>query len=536
MTVDEFLKYATLLTGTEVKGVDQIDSDGLSLVLANDARRVDCSQLNELLLMVHKDRLATPFFEHFFGLDCTIGSIAQGVERFQKAALLLYGNFVFAYRALSRIGDRSEFHKAVREASRQPDTEARYFRDRQPKLLDIDRIDKHQTPFVGYLSVGAIVAEFHRCRLLLLALDETGDSASWSQYLRQVKTMATAEEVRPLEQIVDNFREKQAGCSIPDFRQFLESSFNRLTAMREDVAAVRARATKNQNTYLTWDHMDVYFATSMRKSWEYQDLYTFIERLMSDEKLRELNVRYFDPTQAYTENRVNKGLVEALMLKRARCTVYSVQDTDTLGKDSELASTLAQGKPVIAYIPDIQVGGRAQELLSEDPATILERLRFVLYADEQIASRLTDEQFALVDRIQDALITYCSKRVWLSMQDEQAIADFRRPYGADLLDLCTVIASSEKFIYDKRAKTLRESHPLALQVNLDSGVANGVLVVRTVSDCAALLKRVLLSDMEFMLHESNGMWFLSERISDCIYRVVTDDRKLNNCFWNFYLR
>lgn len=141
-----------------------------------------------------------------------------------------------------------------------------------------------------------------------------------------------------------------------------------------------------------------------------------------------------------------------------------------------------------------------------------------------------------MDRIQDALITYCSKRIWLSLQDEQAIAAFRLSSGAELRDLCTVIASSEKFIYDKRAKTLRESHPLALQVNLDSGVANGVLVVRTASDCAALLKRVLLSDMEFMLHESNGMWSLKERISDCIYRFVTDDRKLDNCFWNFYLR
>lgn len=65
--------------------------------------------------------------------------------------------------------------------------------------------------------------------------------------------------------------------------------------------------------------MDIYFATSMRKAWEYQDLYDFIERLMGQEELNELDLRYFDPTQAYTDNRVNKGLVEALMLKRARC-------------------------------------------------------------------------------------------------------------------------------------------------------------------------------------------------------------------------
>ncbi|MCX6633515.1 MAG: hypothetical protein NT090_00235 [Acidobacteria bacterium] len=60
--------------------------------------------------------------------------------------------------------------------------------------------------------------------------------------------------------------------------------------------------------------------------------------------------------------------------------------------------------------------------------------------------------------------------------------------------------------------------------------------MRTVPDCAALLRRILLSGMEFTLEEKDRMWCLRERISGCIYRVVTNDRKLNNCFWNFYLR
>jgi hypothetical protein len=222
--------------------------------------------------------------------------------------------------------------------------------------------------------------------------------------------------------------------------------------------------------------------------------------------------------------------------RRARCTVYSVQDTDTLGKDSELASTLAQGKPVIAYIPDLDLDVRAKQLVSEDPATILERLRFVLYADEQLAQRLTDQELALVDRAQDKLIEYCARRIWLSITDEEAVDWLRHELGGDLEAFCGTVARSEKAVYDKRARTLRESHPLALQVNLETGVANGVLVVRTVADCAALLRGVLLSAMEFSLEDANGMWYLKEQISDCIYRVVTNDRKLNNCFWNFYLR
>jgi hypothetical protein len=116
---------------------------------------------------------------------------------------------------------------------------------------------------------------------------------------------------------------------------------------------VHAIAIRNQDIYLTWDHMDVYFATSMRKPWEFTDLYDFVQYLMKSPELDDLRISYFDPTQSYTKERVDKGLVESLMLKRARCTVYSVQDTDTLGKDSELAATLAQGKPVIAYVPTI---------------------------------------------------------------------------------------------------------------------------------------------------------------------------------------
>jgi hypothetical protein len=57
--------------------------------------------------------------------------------------------------------------------------------------------------------------------------------------------------------------------------------------------------------------------------------------------------------------------------------------------------------------------------------------------------------------------------------------------------LCRLIVASEKRIYDTRANTLKRFHPLGIQVNLATGVANGVMVVRSVADCAALLRRIL---------------------------------------------
>jgi hypothetical protein len=256
---------------------------------------------------------------------------------------------------------------------------------------------------------------------------------------------------------------------------------------------------------------------------------------MARPELSDLKLRHFDPTQAYTENRVNKGLVESLMLKRAKCTVYSVQDTDTLGKDSELAATLAQGKPVIAYIPTINVEARTNSLVEEDPATVQERLRFVLYADEQFAQSTSAEDLAFLRNFV-ALERFERERILRAIPNHDAVTQFREAHGAALGRVCQMIAASEQRIYDKRSRTLRESHPLAIQVHLESGVANGLLVVRTVPDCAKLLRSVLIHSMEFELDENSKdrMWYLREKISGCVHRVVSKDRRLTNCFWNFY--
>lgn len=147
---------------------------------------------------------------------------------------------------------------------------------------------------------------------------------------------------------------------------------------------------------------------------------------------------------------------------------------------------------------------------------------------------------------------------------------------------------------------------MAIQVNLQSGVANGVLVVRNAKDCAKLIHQLLTNSMEFTikhikhfnlieseyrtlcflmkrqldkkLHydadkktlnlkgdltnkEINyleklsekkscpeelkkhlkrfrleGVTVLEEKISSSPYRVVTNDEKLTNSFWNFYLQ
>lgn len=390
---------------------------------------------------------------------------------------------------------------------------------------------------MGYISAGEIIAEGERAQFLREQLPPAGalPHADWDAYEAKVAAAAGAAERLPLHAVISNYRKRHPAASVADWAGHLEGVAGVVSANADLLTSVRTKAKRNQDVYLTWDHMDVYFATSMRKRWEFEDLFDFVNALIDQPQLKALNLRHFDPTQAFTKDRVDKGLVESLMLKRAKCTVYSVQDTDTLGKDSELAATLAQGKPVIAYVPAVDVPRRTAQLLDEDPATVQDRLRFVLYADDKFAQSIGKEDLGFV-RDFKAIEEFERDRIWRTVPDPEAVAKFRADHGAAHGRLCGIVASSEARIYDRRAKTLKESHPLGIQVNLATGVANGVLVVRTIPQCADLLARVVTNSLEFELKEAETMWYLEERISGCVYRVVCKDRKLTNCFWNFYRR
>jgi hypothetical protein len=537
--VDAFLHLAEALTGTPVKEVTDRDYAFLGAILGDEDRPIDCSQFNELLLLVNKDRVEPAFFDHFLRAGCRVGALREGVGRFQEAAMLRYGNFIHAYRILARLRTAEELKRELGELARDSHEVLQGYANRSPKLLDVELIPRADTPLVGYLSAREIIAEDERARLLAEALPPAGTlpGATWDAFAEAVRARARAEEHRPLLSVLANYRARYHGASVADFATYLADARARLGRRVDRLAGVRAQAVRNQDVYLTWDHMDVYFATSMRKRWEYEDLYDFVQGLMGREELTGLNLRYFDPTQSFTDNRVNKGLVESLMLKRAQGTVYSVQDTDTLGKDSELAATLAQGKPVIAYVPEIEPQARVAQLMGEDPVTIQDRLRFVIYADESLVRSLDVEDLEFLQGFRE-LERFEQGRLWRSLPDEGAAAALRAELGARLERVCRIIAAAESRIYNRRAVTLRENHPLAIQVNLDTGVANGVLVVRRIPDCARLLRQVLTGTMEFDLRKNDRdrMWYLRERISGCAYRVVSLDRKLTNCFWNFYRR
>ncbi|MBX7244743.1 MAG: hypothetical protein K1X53_04550 [Candidatus Sumerlaeaceae bacterium] len=414
------------------------------------------SQWNELLLGLGYDRVTQPFFVHFFkeGVINSKSELEQGLVYFLRIAMLLYGNVKFAFKKLSRMDDHelASVMKPLRRKS--PEV----FKHRNHPLHKGVQIPAEQTFYLGYLVDGEI-------------------------------EKAVSEGRFPPDQIA---------------------------AMRAVRDAARNNGRINHATYLCYDHLDVYIATSMRLRHEFYLVHQFCQRLFQSTQLKDLKLRYFDPTQAYCDERINKGLVEALMLKRARCTIYHAQELDTLGKDSELASTLAQGKPVICYVPQI-----------ENEA---EFVRNSIHLGEQLYPELSEREIVV-----NLMKQYCVEWAW---EREEIRKFISTPEAKPTPKLWNDIFRSAKRMYDRRAEMLRDSHPLALQTNLTNGVANGVLVVRKVEQCAALVRAIMLNELRFEIvtgMAAGGMG-LREEISGCIYRYVSGDQHLTNSFWNFYLR
>ncbi|MBE0448322.1 MAG: hypothetical protein IBX64_09545 [Actinobacteria bacterium] len=420
--------------------------------------------------------------------------------------MLHFGNFRFAYKQLIKKSE-AELDEIMKDYIALPEAKRNAFKDRPAKSVSIKEIDRDKTWYTGYIAPRVIKREADHVSKLL----ENGASAF-------------------------NLPDSEFEDLVP-----LGEMYKEMDADREQKAR---QAIKNTDIYLTWDYMDVYVATSMRARWEFEETADFITSLFDRPQLKPLKLRWFDPTQSLCADRIDKGLIEGLMIKRAYCTVYMAQETDTMGKDSELAATLAQGKPVIAYVPFIDKDKHALKIKTY-PLDYFKIRSLILQAegmfeDEKCKPELQayDPNFEeTINEFHEELAEYRKKQpfsLWQEKEDkfkDQIKEVFERMYR--------ILTIAEFHNFEKRARTLREIHPLALQVDLKTGVTNGVLVVRNVEDCAGLLHRILINSLTFTIKHivkgASGITVLEEDISRCPFRAVTDYEKLTNSFWNFYL-
>jgi hypothetical protein len=112
----------------------------------------------------------------------------------------------------------------------------------------------------------------------------------------------------------------------------------------------RESALKNTSLYLSLvNDLDVYVATSMRTRKDFREMADSCDSIFKNPKLKDLHLRYFDPTISAAEGHEDKGLIECLMVKCAKVLVYCAGDRDSYGKDAEAAMALSLGKHVIFY-------------------------------------------------------------------------------------------------------------------------------------------------------------------------------------------
>jgi hypothetical protein len=389
-----------------------------------------------------------------------------------------------------------------------------YYRQREKTDSLVRNIDRYKRWYLGYISGTWAEQDVFTLAALQMMLGEFekearqlfGKSDRWKKFQER--------------------RSKLLNVDPKPWKPKLSKLGQEVDQIQKDIQAAQAVGLRNTYAYLSSECLDIYVATSMRESWEYEDTSKFISQVFSQAQVKHLRPVYFDPTLSYSRSRIDKGLIEGLMLKRARCTLYMVQETDTLGKDSELASTLAQGKPVIAYIPSKSSLQLQQPLRNNISLRFVTKRLLLLMAELDLSQ---DRREAVLRFLLEAIRFDPMFR--LVGKEEQ---EFLKKHKTDWTKIKKILEQAENEYFEKRASTLMKRHPLALQVNLESGVANGVLVVRSPKDCAQLLANLLTNQCRFTIERSEGVYVLREYISHCPFRVVTDDPMLTNSFWGFY--
>jgi hypothetical protein len=250
--------------------------------------------------------------------------------------------------------------------------------------------------------------------------------------------------------------------------------------------------------------LDVYVATSMRDPLHFTTNWSFVRGLFHGGYLGDWHLRYFDPTQAYLTNRIHKGLLECLMIKRARLTVYNAQEADTFGKDAEAGVTLAQGKPVIVYVarlfeqlpslrPVYEALDEGSRQEKEAFIDLLSERRFLDAADRDILRGPDKGKGDVIGRV----IGKHVPGLLQALGDDPVVLELiRQGYDPGRAEQDLVKFALERILLlERRALTFRDVHPLSLQTSPIDGVARGVVVTRNLEDTAKVVSGLFLDTL-----------------------------------------
>ena len=305
------------------------------------AGRFDWEYFNRILIASNLGPVDRRLFERYFprGIN-SAEKLQEGVTGFISDALLHFGSFHQAFLRLKADVDVL------------PRVEQTFGSETRAPFSLSNPLKVEELAYLGYVS-GELPARMSKAhQAILAALGEVPKELTPEAILAALKDRGfdIENELRTINQGLAKRKQKQI-----TFEEFIATQ-DHITATIVDfvgeVKRCRRAGIKNQEQYInSASEMDVYVATSMRDDRDYAEMKVFIDQVFGRKDIDRLNLRHFDPTQAYCPNKHDKGLVECLMIRCAKVTIYCAQRQDTMGKDSELAITLGLGKPVIVYVP-----------------------------------------------------------------------------------------------------------------------------------------------------------------------------------------
>jgi len=338
--------------------LERIDRDPLTMV-----------QLNQLLAFGHEAPVSDDFF-HYYWLDdpkehpyevskipgfdeswvslsaiSSLRHLKWGLYRLFTDGLLYFGNVRTAYRKLRPMA-RSELVSFF--GSRRFKTDSIKNRGPALPLESIPRDDRHLISEMACKSYGDRPESAGELKTALLQ--------ALRSHLDAGGTSVTIKKLLDGNLVVKQYpgRQQEFIFSATDVLEESVVSESELEEKYERIAkrffAARKAALINTEYYLSMvNDLDVYVATSMRNRQDFRNMANDCDKIFSDERLKNLQLRYFDPTLSAAAGHEDKGIIECLMVKCAKALVYCAGERESYGKDAEAAMALSQGKPVIFY-------------------------------------------------------------------------------------------------------------------------------------------------------------------------------------------
>lgn len=325
-----------------------------------DEEPLPAGQLNQLLVLGHEGSVGDAFFRYYWlqapeqhpysvrdvpgfsedflrsgGMIASLAHLKWGLYRLYVDALLYFGSVRTAFRSLRNltISDIEAFFNAKRF-----DTEAIKRCGPSLPLKQIPKDNRYLISEMACKSYGDFSGTDRDLRTVLLeAYRAHSVAGNPSPTIRQLLENHVPAKFQA--------RQEEFIFSADEVLDESVSSESDLSARYERVASkfaeVRHTALDNTRHYLSMlSDLDVYVATSMRSRQDFRSMADMCERIFADSRLKEMNLRYFDPTLSAAGGHEDKGLIECLMVKCAKLLVYSAGEKESYGKDAEAAMAL----------------------------------------------------------------------------------------------------------------------------------------------------------------------------------------------------